>query len=67
MRPLEAIKETTYLTTTNTPQYRRIMRVFFQEYERMNFQLDKEELMELLRRYPEFAEYSMDQLKLGKH
>jgi TIGR02677 family protein len=64
MRPLEAIKETTYLTVVNASQYRRIMRIFFREYERMHFQLDKDEIMHFLQEYPEFEEYSIDQLKL---
>jgi len=39
------------------------MRVFFREYERMHFQLYKEDVLELLRGNPDFADYSMDQLK----
>ncbi len=33
------------------------------EYERMHFQLYKEEILELLREYPEFSDYPMEQLK----
>lgn len=61
---LGIIHEATYLSTGNTPQYRRIMRIFFREYEKMRFQLYKEEILELLREYPEFSDYSMEQLKL---
>lgn len=57
------IQETAYLSTGNTPRYRRIMRVFYQEYEKMHFQMDKEEVLELVRQYPEFEDYSMEQLK----
>ncbi len=39
------------------------MRIFYQEYEKMRFQLYKEEIMELLREYPGFEEYAMEQLK----
>ena len=63
MNNLGVIQETAYLTTGNTPQYRRIMRIFYQEYEKMRFQLYKEEIMELLREYPGFEEYAMEQLK----
>lgn len=63
MRRLESIRETSYLSTGNTPQYRRIMRIFFREYEKMHFQLYKEEVMELIKEYPEFSDYTMEQLK----
>lgn len=39
------------------------MRIFFQEYEKMHFQLYKEEVLELLREDSEFEDYSMEQLK----
>ncbi len=64
MRYLEAIGEAAYLTAGNAPQYRRIMRIFFTEYERMHFQLYKEDVLERIREYPEFSDYSMEQLKL---
>ncbi len=63
MKYLESIQETVYLSTGNAPQYRRIMRIFFMEYEKMHFQLYKEDVLELLRTYPEFSDYSMEQLK----
>ncbi len=63
MKNLGVIQETSYLTTGNTPQYRRIMRIFFQEHEKMRFQLYKEEILELLRQYQGFEDYSMEQLK----
>lgn len=63
MKELNVIHETAYLSTGNTPQYRRIMRIFFREYEKMHFQLYKEEVLEILHRYPEYEAYSMEQLK----
>ncbi len=63
MKYLESIRETVYLSVGNAPQYRRIMRIFFMEYEKMHFQLYKEDVLELLRGYPEFSDYSMEQLK----
>lgn len=64
MRYLEPVPETVYLSVGNAPQYRQIMRIFFKEYERMHFQLYKEDVLEQMRECPEFAAYSMDQLKL---
>ncbi len=63
MKYLESIQETVYLSAGNAPQYRRIMRIFFIEYEKMHFQLYKEDVLELIREYPEFADYHMEQLK----
>lgn len=39
------------------------MRIFFREYEKMHFQLYKEEIMEHLKEYSEFSDYTMEQLK----
>lgn len=59
---LSPIVETSYLTAQNVRQYRAIMRLFFREYEKMHFQLYKEDILELLHRQEEFADYSMAQL-----
>jgi uncharacterized protein (TIGR02677 family) len=64
MDSFQAISETAYLTAQNAPIYRRIMRSFFYEYEKMHFQLYKEDVLALLQSYPEYANYSLDQLKL---
>ena len=63
MPEFRPVEETSYLT--NKASYRYIMRVFYEEYNKMNYQLYKEDIMEILQdRYPhEFADYSMDQLK----
>lgn len=63
MKNLNAIQETAYLSTGNTPQYRRIMRIFFREYEKMHFQLYKEDVLELLKNYPGYEDYPMEQVK----
>lgn len=63
LKYLESIQETVYLSAGNAPQYRRIMRIFFIEYEKMHFQLYKEDVLELLKEYPEFSDYNMEQLK----
>ena len=63
MSELNTISEASYLTTGNTPQYRRIMRCFYKEYEKMNYQLDKESLLELVRDYSGYENYDIEQLK----
>lgn len=64
MRYLEPISETSYLSAQNALQYRKIMRIFYREYEKMHFQLYKEEVLELLQREPEYEDYTLEQLKL---
>lgn len=64
MQYLHAIDEASYLSVPNAVQYRTIMRIFYHEYEKMHFQLYKEDVLELLHRNPDFAEYSMEQLKI---
>lgn len=64
MKDLQAISEASYLTATNASQYRRIMRIFYREYEKMRFQLYKEDIFEIIKTYPEFEQYTMEQLKI---
>ena len=64
MKYLEPIVETSYLSAVNASQYRRIMRIFFNEYEKMHFQLYKEDILEKMREDERYADYSMEQLKL---
>ncbi len=64
MGHLEPITETAYLTAGNASRYRRIMRIFFREYEKMHFQLYKEDVLEKLRMEEGYEDYPMDQLKL---
>ena len=64
MQSLYSIEETSYLSAPNAVQYRTIMRIFYREYEKMHFQLYKEDILELLRRIPDFEDYDMEQLKL---
>ena len=64
MQSLHSIEETSYLSAPNAVQYRTIMRIFYREYEKMHFQLYKEDILELLRRIPDFEDYDMEQLKL---
>lgn len=64
MQHLEAIHETSYLSVPNAKIYRKIMRYFYREYEKMNFQLYKEDVYTLLKGDCEFAEYTMNQLEM---
>lgn len=45
----KAIPEATYLTVSNVEIYRRILRFFYVEYEKMNFQLVKEDVYNYLK------------------
>ena len=62
MEYFDPIHETSYLSVPNAPTYRKIMRCFFREYEKMHFQLYKEDIYQLIRQDSAYAAYSMEQL-----
>ncbi len=62
MEHFDPINETSYLSVPNAPTYRKIMRLFYREYEKMHFQLYKEDILELIRQEEEFSDYTMEQL-----
>lgn len=62
MKELQEIPQAAYLTLTNAAQYRRIMRIFYLEYEKMNFQLYKEDVFRILKEYPNAETYTIEQL-----
>ncbi len=64
MNRFEPINETSYLSVPNAPVYRKIMRCFFREYEKMHFQLYKEDVYRIVKQDEAFADYTMDQLLL---
>lgn len=64
MQYLGQIDEASYLSVPNAPVYRSIMRCFYREYEKMNFQLYKEDIFQLLKKDKEFENYTMEQLML---
>lgn len=64
MEYLGTINEASYLSVLNAPVYRKIMRCFYREYEKMNFQLYKEDIYRLLKQDEMFADYSIEQLVL---
>ena len=64
MQHLESIHEASYLSVPNSPLYRKIMRFFYREYEKMHFQLYKEDVFEFIKAEPEYADYTMEKLNL---
>lgn len=63
MSHMDAIHETSYLSAPNANIYRKIMRHFYREYEKMHFQLYKEDVYQLLKADSEFTDYTMNQLE----
>lgn len=61
---IKNIDETRYLSTDNTWRYRTIMRVMYKQYDKMKYWLFREDIFTELKRYEEFSEYTLEQLKL---
>ena len=59
---LETIPQTKYLNAENYVVYRCIMRVFYEEYQKMRYQLDKDTILAQLRRDAHFASYPPEKL-----
>ena len=64
MKYFDAISETSYLSVPNAPVYRKIMRCFYREYEKLQYQLYKEDIYALLKQDEAFENYSIEQLAL---
>ena len=58
------IEETSYLSVPGVARYRTIMRKLFIENESMHYGLYKEEIYKLVKEEEEFADYTIDDLKL---
>lgn len=54
------ITETSYLTTENTKRYRPILRYFYEQYEKINYMLYKEEVWSYLKDKPNFENYTQE-------
>ena len=54
------ITETSYLTTENTKRYRPILRYFYEQYERINYMLYKEDVFNELKDKNNFEGYTLD-------
>ena len=63
MEHFDPIHETSYLSVPNAHIYRKIMRCFYREYEKMHFQLYKEDIFRLIKQDEAFADYTMEQLE----
>ena len=61
-RYFESISQTKYLSAENYVNYRAIMRIFYQEHQKMHYQLDKQMIMGELRRDRLFCAYNDQQL-----
>lgn len=59
---LESIPQSKYLSADNYTRYRAIMRLFYHEYEKMNYQMDKETILTRMKENPVFAEYDYPDL-----
>ena len=55
------ISETSYLTTENTKRYRPILRFFYEEYEKINYMLYKEDVFQHFTDKIYFEEYTLEQ------
>lgn len=58
MKPLTEVK---YLNADNVSRYRCIMRIFFDNYEKLHYWLYQEDVFEALKRDPHFEDYRMEQ------
>lgn len=54
------ITETAYLTTENTKRYRPILRYFYEQYERINYMLYKEDVWNELQGKTNFENYTIE-------
>jgi uncharacterized protein (TIGR02677 family) len=62
-KTMKEIRETKYLSVENTWRYRPIIRTFYKNYEKMKYWLYKEDIFEELKKYEEFKDYTLDNLK----
>ncbi|MDD5969984.1 MAG: TIGR02677 family protein [Anaerostipes sp.] len=58
---LKPLTETKYLTTENADRYRSIIRIFYLEYEKLNYWMYQEDVFEELKEDPYFQEYTWEQ------
>lgn len=57
----KSLTETKYLNADNVGRYRCIMRIFFENYEKLRYWLYQEDVYEQMREDPFFADYKMEQ------
>ena len=61
---LDSIPQTKYLSAENYTRYRAIMRLFYQEHQRMRYQLDQRAILDFLRSNAWLSDYTVEQLTL---
>ena len=57
----KALTETKYLNADNVGRYRCIMRIFFENYEKLHYWLYQEEIYDQMKADPFFADYRLEQ------
>lgn len=55
------LTETKYLNADNVDRYRSIMRIFYENYEKLKYWLYQEDVFALMKQDPYFAEYRIEQ------
>jgi hypothetical protein len=55
---LKTVSETSYLNRENTYRYRGIIRVMYKAYEKMKYSLYRKDILEALKQYEQFVDYS---------
>ncbi len=60
-RLTKPVSETKYLTAENVDRYRSIMRIFYENYEKLKYWLYQDEVYALMKQDPYFADYSQQQ------
>lgn len=59
---LESISQSKYLSADNYTRYRAIMRLFYREHEKMNYQMEKETILAHMKENTVFADYDLPDL-----
>ena len=57
----KALTEVKYLNADNVSRYRCIMRIFFENYEKLKYWLYQEEIYDQMKEDPFFADYRIEQ------
>lgn len=58
---LKSLTEVKYLNADNVSRYRCIMRIFFENYEKLKYWMYQEEVYEEMKKEPFFADYQIEQ------
>lgn len=58
------IMETSYLTAINADRYRVILRYFYEEYEKIHYWLNKEDVFDMMLKIGLFPDYTLNQCQL---